>query len=210
MRIPKNSIGIACFVLMLAFFAVVGYKEWFANSPVLAQNIVEANSANTNDPGLKRAQVALQEFNKHVVESEPDCECGPEINLYTDNHPAQWCTMFASWVAKQAGSPVWSDKTKSWRISNSREFAEFLQKNGTWYSRDQVVSQHILPKPGDFIVTWRGDLEQRLGHVDIVIAVHDRTADVVGGNIGDRVVFRKDLPYMDDYGLLGFGRPEKP
>ena len=46
----------------------------------------------------------------------------------------QWCTMFASWVANEAGSPLYNEKTKSWRLINSRDFAANLEKNGTWLS----------------------------------------------------------------------------
>lgn len=206
------------------FFGYAAYKDWIFDSAAVAEEKIHSaltvHAATSSQPeasknpeyyGLKRAEIALAEFRKNVVETKHGCNCGPEIEKYTEGNHAQWCTMFASWVTYAAGSPVMNEKTESWRITNSREFAKYLQTKGTWYPRQQVIDEKIEPRIGDFIVFWRGKFEDNLGHVDVVVekgAVLG-TAGLVGGNLKDRVQFRESFPYLQHYGFLGIGRPEK-
>jgi hypothetical protein len=207
------------------FFAIVVlllcanlFGEFTHSEDRRVSRFVSANASNlaiadtpSQDIGAKRAQIAMEQYELKVTESTPGCNCGKVIDKYTDNHPAQWCTMFASWVTKEAGSPVYSTKTNSWRITNSREFANYLQMNGTWHSRQDVIDNKLEPEIGDFIVYWRGDFDDRLGHVDIVVNPGKKAgyADTVGGNLHNTIKLR-NFPYRDNYGFLGFGRPEKP
>ncbi len=203
-------------IVVIVFFGVVGYREIFKPDGARVAKAVAGYSVLTtgdakdaNYYGARRAQLAVQEYQKGVRETSPGCDCGPEIDKYTEGHHAQWCAMFASWITKEAGSPM-VNPTGGWRFTNSRELASYLEKNGTWYSRDQVISQKLEPKPGDFLIYWRGDINNGLGHVDIMITPSDANgrADIIGGNVHDKVELR-NIPFRDNYGFLGFGRPEK-
>lgn len=201
-------------VLLLLF---VGYRDLMHDPTRAVERQLQGQIAIASDAdiaarelyyGQMRAKIALAEYKKGVKESTKGCECGPDVDKYTEGHRAQWCTMFASWVAKEAGTPVSSEMTKSWRITNSREFAEYLQKNGTWHSRDEILQKGLKPQIGDYVIYWRADFDDRLGHVDIVINpdVAPGVAGTIGGNLKDKVAYR-DFPYLHDYGFMGFGRP---
>lgn len=220
-QLPKKPSRMYRQILIVAFIAIVfgyiGYsnvsKKYDTTVVKAVAYKVETAAATTNNSdyyGAKRAEIAMAEYNKGVKESTPGCNCGPDVDKYTEGLRSQWCTMFASWVTKEAGSPMTNSKTKSWKISKSRNFAENLQKNGTWFSREEVIANKLEPKTGDFIVYWRGDFTDELGHVDIVVnpGTTPGYADTVGGNLRDQIVLR-NFPYRDNYGFLGFGRPEK-
>ncbi len=209
---------IGLLIAILSFFGYVGYKDLFYDAAVAAEAKVatqiagmeEAESKPQEYYGLKRAEIALAEYRKGIVETPLGCNCGSEIEKYTEGYHAQWCTMFASWVANEAGSPLVNEKTNSWRLINSRDFATNLEKFGTWYSREEVIEKGLQPKVGDFVVFWRGNFEDNLGHVDVVIDVggNPGTAGLVGGNLDGRVKYR-NFSYLQHYGFFGFGRPEK-
>lgn len=203
---------------LVVFYGYVAYDDFAKNSTSNASQAVrakieEAQKETVKPPeyfGAKRAEIALGEYKKGIFEEKRGCNCGPDIDKYTQGVHAQWCAMFASWVSNEAGAPLRSNTTGTWRVPNSRELAEYLKQNGTWYSREEVIEKSIRPRLGDFVIFWRGDFEDKLGHVDIVVKVDDSQgfASLVGGNVRDRVEFR-DMPYEQNYGFLGFGRPEK-
>ncbi len=208
-------------IALAAFYGYVGYQDLAKNTSKSATQevraIVEKVEAADAQPiksseyfGAKRAAIALAEYNKGIFEQTRGCNCGSDVDKYTQGHPAQWCAMFASWVANEAGSPFDSVITGTWRVTNSRELAENLKKNGTWHSREEVIDKGLKPQLGDFVIFWRGDFEDKLGHVDIVVKVDESQgfAGLVGGNVRDRVDYR-NMPYEQNYGFLGFGRPEK-
>ena len=216
MRINRWYIGAGS--LLVLFFGFLGYQQVFVNDVAIATSVAEQKvtaAASTPqqvrvDFGAKRALIALQEYNKDIAEEVAGCNCGPEIDKYTEGSPAQWCTMFVSWVSREAGSPLVDPTSGSWKITNSRIFTDYLKQNGTFYSKEQVKKEDIQPKAGDFIIFYRGKIDDNLGHVDIVIEPKaGGKADLIGGNIRDRMVYRKDFPYKDYYGFLGIGRPEK-
>jgi len=222
MRTNRRA-GVAVLAILSIFFGFLAYRYFFIDQTAAAMSgitnalqpfKVAHAAAGDKKPaeyyGAKRAEIALQEYRKNVIEMPRGCNCGPEIDKYTEGSPAQWCTMFASWVANEAGSPLIDERSGAWRFLNSRMFTEYLQAHGTFYSRDEIVAKNIQPRIGDFIIFWRGNMEDNLGHIDVVAAVTgDGRADLVGGNIRDRVEFRGDFPYRDNFGFLGIGRPEK-
>ncbi len=197
--------------LVVLYFAYVS-SNTAATSEAIAKKLVATENTTKSSAyyGAKRAEIALQEYNKGVVESVRGCNCGSEIDKYNDGAPNQWCTTFASWVTKEAGSPIINPSTKSWKIVNSRDFAEYMQANGTFIPKQQMLDEGIEPRVGDFIIYYRGDFEDRQGHVDIVVSdSKDGKADLIGGNIRDRIVYHKNFPYLDYYGFSGIARPEK-
>lgn len=218
MRINKISLGVI--VILVIFYSYLGYREFFTDHQVRAINSQEDKNTSATkklqdtpalDYGEMRAKIAIEEYSKNVFESPKGCNCGPEIDTYTESSPGQWCTMFASWITKQAGSPVVNEKTGSWKITNSRVFTEYLKTYGTFYTKEQIIRGNLQPQVGDFIIFYRGNFEDSLGHIDIVVSdtARDGKADLIGGNYRDTVNYRKDFPYLDYYGFLGFGRPEK-
>lgn len=215
------SVGtISIAIVVIGFFGYVSYRHFIHDAAAAIanrlaphiDNLPEDQTAFTSEQiGIRRAQIALEEYGKNVYEQPAGSNSGPEIDKYTGGNPTQWCTLFATWVTEQAGSPVWHERTQSTGIVNSRDFANYLMENGTWYDREQVINEQLEPRPGDFIVYWRGNFESNLGHVDVVADTSGPrgTADLVGGNLNERVQLRENFPYLQNYGFLGFGRPEK-
>ena len=214
------SLSVVC---IAAFFGYIAYKTLFydAAAPLQKHLTSQLDASKSQSKltskevaqqlGYRRALIALQEYKKHVYEARRGCNCGPEIDKYTEGLHAQWCTMFVSWVTKQAGAPF-NDKTdNSWKITNSRQLAQYLQQHGTWYSAEEAQRKNLKPRVGDIVIFWRGDYEDNLGHATIVIdnQANDGTADLIGGNQKDRVALSQNFPWLHNYGLLGFGRPEK-
>ncbi len=203
-------------ILMTAVFGVIAYNEFDFNNANAAKVADLASTIDISKPlsskefGIKRAQIALEEYGKNVHEETPNCNCGPEIDKYTEGNRAQWCTMFASWVTKEAGSPVdTGSRSATWRFINSQDFRQYLEDNGTWYSADEVRENRLEPQLGDFVIYWRGSEDGRLGHVDVVVSESGYgQADLIGGNINNKLTLRKGFRYVDNYGFLGFGRPE--
>lgn len=200
----------------------IGYQYIGDNDTVKARSLTDTYAAavvqpqaDTNVPtadyGIRRAKITLSEYSKGVSETTKGCNCGPDIDKYTENSPAQWCTMFASWVTNQAGSPVVDRVSRSWKISNSRLFETALQQQGTFYSKADVISKNLQPKLGDFIIFSRGGDDSGLGHVAIVVDIDESKNEVgmISGNFRDRIAYQRDYPYLENDGFLGFGRPEK-
>lgn len=163
------------------------------------------------DYGKRRATIALQEYSKGVEESVRGCNCGPEVDKYTEGNPAQWCTMFASWVTMQAGSPMTDRVTQSWRIANSRVFETNLKTNGAYFTKSDILTKQVRPQLGDYIILSRGGEESGLGHVGIVVE-YDAEANTVGlvsGNFRDKIAYQRNYQYLEQSGFLGFGRPER-
>lgn len=196
---------------LLSCYAVIAYEQLAdSDGQTIVENLKISSTNATKDYGVKRAQIATQEYSKGVKEKSPGCNCGPEIDKYTEGLKSQWCSMFASWVANESGLPLLNPKNQSWKFTKSRDFANYLEKNGTWISKEQALESGESPKIGDYVVFWRGDYEENLGHVDIVVKTEYQTGKLglIGGNVNNKVSYRK-LAYKTNYGFLGFGRPEK-
>jgi hypothetical protein len=188
------------------------YKPASAESykTVIAEEIVAGNKKNIAQHGLERARIALEEYDKKIKEKTANCNCGEDIDKYTEGLRIQWCASFASWVSKQAGSPLMS--TSGWRIGKAQDIARYLEKNGTWVSAQDAKDKNIQPQVGDIVIFWRGHFEDNLGHADIVISTNPSKpgqATLIGGNIQNKVSMRENFYYSEHYGFLGFGRPEK-
>lgn len=216
MSIKFRSIQI---VFVSVCTVLLGYQYFVDSNPAHANQLAtvyasEQSSKAVNaivDYGKRRAAIAIEEYNKGVEESTHGCNCGPEVDKYTEGNPAQWCTMFASWVTMQAGSPMTDRVSQSWRIANSRVFERNLKDNGTYFSKSDIESKEIAPKLGDFVVLERGGEDSGLGHIGIVVEYDAQTNKIgmVSGNFRDRIAYQRNYNYMEQDGFLGFGRPEK-
>jgi|GEM_PF-1754882 len=224
MRIKFNFINKRVFVRIglvlftVTFYTYFGYKDLFfdvAAQPEIKiqKQLLETAKAEVKPKefyGIKRADIAMQEFRKNVLESPMGSNSGPQVDMYTQGYHSQWCTMFASWVTMKAGSPVADNLNQNWRITNSRKFTEYLKEHGTWHDSAEITQKGLQPEIGDFVIFWRGDYEDNLGHVDIVVDVGDEIgrAGMIGGNLNGGVKYR-NFSFAQNYGFLGFGHPEK-
>jgi hypothetical protein len=215
-NILKKGLLVVSTCLSLTLIGYIGYADIFKDKVAAAEQVVSSKAKSTKPSskgyyGVRRAEIAIKEYRKGVAESTVGCNCGPEVDVYTEGLHSQWCTMFASWVAKEAGSPLYNQKAKSWKTLNSQDFAANLKENGTWYSREEILKNGLEPEIGDYLIYWRGGQDESLGHVDIVVEPSEKTGHTgtIGGNLNARIKYRK-LAFKDNYGLLGFGRPEKP
>lgn len=216
---PKpNTSNVILTLILIAFYGNVAYQNLRPNQMTLFQ---AAAAASINQPlnnkevinyGAKRALIAIQENQAGVHEARKGCNCGPRVDLYTAGLHQQWCAMFTSWVFKEAGTPLQGpDPNQPWRITNARQIAEYLKKDGVWYSREKILRDHIQPRVGDVMIFWRGNFEGNLGHADIVVGVDPNKpghASLVGGNLYDSVRYRESSYFEEYYGFLGFGRPK--
>lgn len=200
----------------VVFFGYVGYRALLHEGSSAAEQAVQEQidtdvTAAASQYGLQRAALAIKEYRKGIKEETKGCNCGPDIDKYTQGTQTRWAPSFASWVANETGTPLYSEVTKSWRIESSRNFLDYLKENGTWYPRDQILGDRLKPEVGDYIVYQRGSFEDKMGHVDIVVRIDgNNSASLVGGNIKDRLVYRENFPYLQHHGFLGFGRPNPP
>lgn len=202
-------------VLLAVFYATIAYQNLKPSGLLRYEHI--AAHALTNDPtdqpinyGARRALVAIGEQKAGVRETNKGCNCGQRVDQYTAGLHQQWCAMFVSWVFKEAGTPLKGpDKAVPWRITNARQIAAYLKKNGVWYPKEQVTREHLKPRVGDVMVFWRGNFEGNLGHADIVVGVDPNKpghASLIGGNLYDKVLYRESSYFEEYYGFLGFGR----
>lgn len=88
---------------------------------------------------------------------------GPIVEMYTRGQNVAWCAGFVSWVRSQAGD-------KGPYLLSARSY---------WTSGHfKRVSR---PKPGDFIIFYRGS---HSGHVGIVEKVQGARITTIEGNVG--------------------------
>ena len=170
----------------------------------------DIKTSNHIDYGAMRASVAFGEYNKGVKETVAGCHCGTDVEKYTLGLQKQWCSMFSSWVFHQAGSPLSiNPNDDSWRIEQARDIAKWLQENGEWHTREEVLRENLTPDIGDVVIFWRGNFDGNLGHADIVVGLNPNkpgTASLIGGNLNSQVTYREDYRYTEHFGFLGFGR----
>ncbi len=93
-----------------------------------------------------------------------------------------WCSIFANWVALQAGLPR----------SNSAMARSWLQ----------IGNETDSPSPGDIIVMWRGSENGSLGHVGFFLGYSKSGKSVycIGGNQNDEV----NITLYPKYKVLSF------
>jgi hypothetical protein len=132
--------------------------------------------------GASNAQsiVAIAESQVGQTEQPPGSNDGPAIGEYRSAVagalPGEpWCAQFASWVAKQAGTPIGADGQG---FSGVSQIWSWAQQTG----RAIANGPGVVPAPGDLIVF--GD-----AHVGIVTGVQPNgDIDTVEGNYDNQVV----------------------
>src|SRR5690242_14500720 len=105
MRTKNRALLFAVLAALIAFFGYMTYRYFFVDQTASAMTEItktlepfQAVAAKAEAPkppeyyGAKRAEIALQEYRKNVIEVPRGCNCGGEIDKYTEGNPAQWCT----------------------------------------------------------------------------------------------------------------------
>jgi len=128
------------------------------------------------------------------AEMPPGSNDSPRIAQYRSAVPGSgvgpWCAYFASWAARQAGTPLGEHGEGFGSVGALWEWAE--------HSGRAIPASAGPPQPGDLIV-WGGE------HVGIVEAVlPDGSIRTIEGNSSDRVSQRSYGP--DGGGATGFVR----
>ncbi|MGD0196452.1 MAG: CHAP domain-containing protein [Solirubrobacteraceae bacterium] len=130
--------------------------------------------------GGNQAIVQAAESQVGQTEQPPGSNNGPAITMYRTavagaESGEPWCAQFASWVAKQAGTPIGDQGQGSSSVSGIWSWA---QQTG----RAITNGPGVVPQPGDLIVF--GDQ-----HVGIVVGVQSNgDIDTVEGNYDNQVM----------------------
>lgn len=157
-----------------------------------------ASAAGPRTVQQRMAAIALREAARGVREVPAHANTGPDIRRYHTavRHARRtevWCTIFVSYVARQAGYPLGSVGQGIWEVRNLYRWA---RREGFYFPR----GVH-RPRVGDIAV-------HGFGHAGIVVRV-SRTGRVftVDGNWSDTVRYQPLPPFS----LSGYVRlPDRP
>jgi len=137
--------------------------------------------------------IALREARRGVREIPAHSNTGPDLRRYHTAvrhaaYNAWWCTIFVSYVARQAGYPLGSVGQGIWEVKNLDRWG---RRAGFWHAKGT-----IRPRPGDIAV-------HGYGHAGIVIRVPSKGRPwTVDGNWSDTVVYHE----MPPFSLTGYIR----
>lgn len=110
------------------------------------------------------------------------------------NQSAEWCAIFISWVANQAGVL----NTSVPKFALCQDGVKWYQSQGRWQSGDYT------PKAGDIIFfDWRSSRDGIADHVGIVESVSNGQVNYISGNDDDSCK-RGSYPIGYD-SILGYG-----
>lgn len=121
----------------------------------------------------------------------------PYWSWYGFSSRVEWCAVFVSWVANQAG---YIESGTIPKFSVCETGANWFKSKGKWKSSEYI------PKPGDLIFfDWEGD--EKINHIGIVEKVEENVVYTVEGNSLDKVRKNKytiDSKYIYGYGLVQY------
>jgi hypothetical protein len=139
-----------------------------------------------------------------VVEQPNGCNCGPQVNVYTDNHHEPWCADFVSWVYKMTGHPFTGGQSGGWRIAYVPYLEDWFQARNFWH----VKTSSDTPQPGDVVTfNWDGGVSDHTGIVDHVSGT---TLYTIEGNTSNGVYRRSYASYHSNANVVGWGRIPAP
>lgn len=151
-------------------------------------------SALSGDIGNRIAEVAKQEFATNGGKCPTGSDCQKK---YSDGNVEAWCADFASWVMKEAGSPMTGGTSGGWRVPASNSFRAWFEQNGEFHEKAGYT-----PKVGDIQINEEGNPTYP-DHVAIVVAVNGNMATIIGGNDGSNLSQSQqpiDAPWVTGYG----------
>ena len=152
--------------------------------------------------------VALSQVGYHEVSSCSDLSGNSSSSAnYTEygrwfGQQSNWCAIFISWCANQAGISTSVVKKNAVASGNSCQFGE---KKYSFGSRN--------PQPGDILYV-QNDSDSSVAHVGLVYKVDDTYIYAVEGNFGNKVgtiKYYKDTgrqPYYSSTKILFYGVPD--
>jgi hypothetical protein len=156
--------------------------------------------------GNRIVEVALAELRKNVRESPNGCNCGGQINLYTDHNPEFWCADFVSWVYKTAGSPFTGGSSSGgWRIPAVVNLVSWFKRHGQWQDNGRTAPD---PPLGSVIWFNYGSANGDTGsgnHTGIIVAVRGTTLITVEGNSSNSVRQRTYTNFRSNSTIQGWG-----
>jgi hypothetical protein len=118
------------------------------------------------------------------------------VLTYTQGSKEAWCADYATWVLNQAGVPLVSPYSGSWRIPGVYTLQEYFQST----DRYKKVGTYT-PKLGDIAIYSHGQ-----GHAAIVLAMHGSTITSIGGNESGRLrIDTRPQVGKGSYDLIGYG-----
>lgn len=122
------------------------------------------------------------------------------VSKEIDYAHADWCAMFISWCARQAGIPTSIIKNNAWAgsMSSSKRTGNF---GGQYYPKGSIT-----PQKGD--IAYYGWGSSSSVHVEIVISTSGNTFTSIGGNTGGgtQVYIHRNYSFTSS-DIVGFERP---
>lgn len=122
------------------------------------------------------------------------------VSKEIDYAHADWCAMFISWCARQAGIPTSIIKNNAWAgsMSSSKRTGNF---GGQYYPKGSIT-----PQKGD--IAYYGWGSSSSVHVEIVISTSGNTFTSIGGNTGGgkKVYIHRNYSFTSS-DIVGFERP---
>ena len=120
----------------------------------------------------------------------------PYWSWYGFSSRVEWCAVFVSWVANQAG---YIEKGIIPKFSVCETGAKWFKDKGQWQPRSYI------PSPGDIIFfDWEPD--GRINHVGIVEKVEDNIVYTIEGNSNDDMCRQKEYKISNKV-IVGYGTP---
>jgi hypothetical protein len=156
----------------------------------VSQPAVAAGQGQAID-NLALGQVGAKETN--------GCNCGRQIDQFTEAHHEAWCADFVSWVYNQAGHPF-TGGIHGWRIPSAEYLRQWFVQRSWFHAR----TSSDVPQTGDVVsFTYAGG---RSDHVGIVDRVEGTTLYTVEGNANNAVIRKRYLNYRANTRIMGWGR----
>jgi hypothetical protein len=178
---PMTGLGVRLLVSSLLAISV-GMAQ--------ADQAVAVNEGQAFDH-MALGQVGFKEVN--------GCNCGPDIDKFTQAHHEPWCADFVSWVYKQAGHPF-SGGVDGWRIASAESLRQWFVQRGWYHPRTSAD----VPQSGDvvsFVHSGTGS-----DHTGIVDRVEGTTLYTVEGNTSNGVYRRSYPNFRNNRQIMGWGR----
>lgn len=122
------------------------------------------------------------------------------VSQNADYSHSQWCAMFISWCARQAGIPTSVIKNNAWAgsMSSSKGTGNF---GAPYYPKGSIT-----PQKGDIVYYGWGSSKSQ--HVEIVISTSGSTFTSIGGNTGGgtKVYIHRNYSFTSS-DVVGYERP---
>jgi hypothetical protein len=211
--VKARIITFTSIVTVVVALSLSVYNQYFKVDVTSIERSVIDDSNNLF--GVQRARIAIEEYKKGVHNDLPNCNCGTEVEKYSNGTKLPWGGYFISWITREAGSPFAYKRslTSEWHIDNSRTIAYYLSENGTFYFYDDILENGATPQVGDILIL--GYMQKKTtvivdpGAAMIIVEVlPNGNVDAIVGNLYGKVDIVTDFNYRENASVVGFGRPE--